>query len=261
MLINPQTRQKVKEAIQSGSVNTLFTPPTNRNLNQTKSNIIVPPSVIPASFGNVTPLIGSDGKTEFTAMEALAEAQKNGKVLSSLRDSDPYVLQNGGYHWTGEAVIYPAPNEKFGQKITYTDGNKVSYECAIPAQFQNETRQKALKLMNGYFNNDINAPHFEFRQDLKTKIWTLQINQPDALIQSGLLKLVSIPRKDDYYLTDGELVPNGAKSDSKNSDARYFYRVDNGSYLGLFLRDGGDGRRGVGAYGGPSGSHGVLAYV
>ena len=210
--------------------------------------------------GNVIPLIGSDGKTnEFTVMEALVEAQKNGKTLASLKDADAYVLKNGGWHWTGEAILYPGPKEKFGQKITYTDSNGVEYGCAIPFQFRNETGKAALKLMNGYFNNDINAPFFEFREGADG-IWALQINKPDALINAGHLKAVPIYRQNGWYLTDSEALPNGKKSDSTNQDARYFYQVGDGSYLGLLLRDVGGGRQVVVASRRPSGRHRVLVY-
>ena len=238
---------------------TLYKEATSKKKDDTTTTTTTQTTSIPKHFGNVVPLIGSDGTTkEFTVMAALAEAQKNGRLLSSLKDADPYVLQNGSYYWTGELILYPAPDKKFGPKLTYTDGNNVSYECNIPSQFQNETGQKALKLMNGYF--DDGTPYFKFAQKA-SNLWALHFNLPDQLIQSGLLKLVSIHRKNDWYLTDAELIPNGNKSASSDKAARYFYQIDNSSYLGLLRRDVDyDVRRGVNAGRRPSYRCGVLAY-
>jgi len=259
MLINPQTRQKVKEAIQSGSVNTLFTPPTNRNLNQTKT-VVIPSSVIPTSFGNVAPLIGSDGKIEFTLQEGLKEARLQGKTLVTLLDSDDYVLKNGGYHWTGDLIFYPKPGEKFGKEIRYKDGNdKQQYLIKVPQAFKDLTGDFLVKCIDGKHSDG--KPFYEYNYDNASKLWVVQLNHEDLLISSNLMHPANIHRKNDYYIVDSELIPNGAKVDSGNQAARYFWQDGSGTYLGLFRRGGDDGRQIVGAFGWPSGSHGVLVYV
>ncbi len=253
MLIKPENRKKVQDAIASGSVDKLFTPKNSRNLN---APIQTPNSpIIPVSFGNVAPLTGSDGNKIFTVMDALVEAKAQNKTLSSLKDADPYVLQKGGYYWTGEAILYPAPNEKFGPKLTYTDGNGVQFECDIPAQFQNLLGDNALKLMNGYFDDA--TPFFQFIQ-IAANHWKLQFNNVETLISDNLLKLVSIHRKYGQYLTDAQGVPNGQAS--KDKAARYFWQVDGGSYIGLLRRVGGGDWQYVNADRRPSDGGGVLAY-
>jgi len=220
-----------------------------------------PPSgAIPSKhFGKVAPLIGSDGKTkEFTIQEALAEAKKQGKTMVQLKDSDAYVLKNGGYYWTGDLICYPKPGDKFGEEIHYTDGNdNQDYLIKIPKVFQNLKGDHMLKLIQGQHSDG--KPFYEYNYDAGSKLWIVQINHEDGLIQSSHLHQVRIHRQNGYYITDAELIPNGAKSDSNNKAARYLYVDSSGPYLGLLLR-GGVGGRGVGADWRPSCRRGVLAY-
>jgi len=192
------------------------------------------PVSVPTPFGKIVPLIGKNGEKGFTAMEAVAEAIKQNKILAHLKDADAYVRKNRGEYWTGEFICYPALAKKFSTMLSYQDLNDVKYQVEIPPQFQKEEGTKALRLSFGYHSDG--SPYFEFRRNPSTRIWTLHFNQPDALIQLNLLQLVTIHRKDGWYLTDATKFPNGKASDEENPDARYFYQVYYGPYLGLLTR-------------------------
>jgi len=207
-------------------------------------------TLIPKSFGNVVPLIGSDGKKEFSVTEALAEAKKQGKLLASLKDADTYVMKNGGYYWTGTLIAYAEPGEKLGAEINYTDGNKVSYSLLIPSKFQNLTGETALILPYG---NDPQNPNYEFIQGA-INFWTVKINAPNLIVPT------LIKRSNDWYETDANMFPNGKSSDGTGVNDRYFWQVGNGSYLGLLGRIEDGGLQCVDAYWWPSLRHGVLVY-
>ena len=216
----------------------------------------------PSSLGKVVPLIGADGKKEFTLQEALAEAKKQNKIMVQLKDSDPYVLKNSGYYWTGDLICYPNPQEKFGNEIRYTDNNdNQNYLIKIPKAFQKLDGGHMLKLIQGKHSDG--KPFYEYNYDSASNLWVVQINHEDILIASGLLKDVRIHRNNGYYKFDANLIPNGAalpKGSSADDTFRYFWQVDNGSYLGLLFRDEVIGRQNVNADRRPSGCLGVLVY-
>jgi len=212
---------------------------------------IQPKPIPPTHFNKAIPLIGSDGTTkEFTAMEALAEAKKQSKLLASLKDADTYVMKNGGYYWTGTLIAYAEPGEKLGAEINYTDGNKVSYSLLIPSKFQNLTGETALILPYG---NDPQNPNYEFIQGA-INFWTVKINAPNLIVPT------LIKRSNDWYETDANMFPNGKSSDGTGVNDRYFWQVGNGSYLGLLGRIEDGGLQCVDAYWWPSLRHGVLVY-
>ena len=266
MLISPEKRQKVQEAIKSGTLGGLFTLTTTRNLNQVKTNIVVP-----SPFGSVTPLTDSNNKIlELGAWEAIDECIKQGKRPSTLLHADPYVLTNGNYYWTGGLIAYPKDKKtKMGKELLYHDDNTAShnvikdYILEVPNGFQDLTGDQMLLLFFNYFQDSTHTPYFQCIDTTfkGNPIKEIIINKPDDLISQGHLFSVKINRKDDWYETDaGLLIPNGAKSDSSNPGARYFWQVDGGSYVGLLQRDDGDDRQGVGAYWVPSDRLRVLVY-
>ena len=206
---------------------------------------------IPKSF-NVVPLIGSDGTTKkFTAMEALAEAKKQGKLLASLKDSDKYVLKNKGLFWTGDLIAYCAPGQTLGDGLDYTDGNKVSYSLQIPSKFQNLTGETALILPYG---EDPNQPNYEFTETHKN-FWMVKIINPNSIIPT------KIHRNDGYYKFDANLIPNGAALPQGSADNTFRYFWQRGaSYIGLLGGGVDGGRQDVGADWWPSICHGVLVY-
>ena len=259
MIISPKARQKVQEAIQSGSVGGLFAPTTTRNLNQVKIN-----PVVPSSFGNVTPLTDSNNKIlELGAWEAIDECIKQGKRPSTLMDADPYVLTNGNYYWTGGLIAYSKDKDtKLGEELFYTDENdNQKYVLKVPNGFQDLTGDQALLLFFNYFQNK--TPYFQCIDSTfkGNPIKEIVINLPNPLINQGDLFSVKINRKDGYYLIDSNLlIPNGIRADSSDKDARYFWQVDNGPYLGLLRRVDDDDGQVVGASRGPSFRLRVLVY-
>ena len=223
----------------------------NEAISKKQNDPPTPPKHIPPThFNKAIPLIGSDGTTKkFTAMEALAEAKKQGKLLASLKDSDEYVLKNKGWFWTGDLIAYCASGQTLGDGLDYSDGNKVSYGLQIPKQFQHLTGETALILPYG---NDSNQPNYEFTETHKN-FWMVKILNPSAIIPT------KIHRNDGYYKFDANLIPNGAalpQGSSADNTFRYFCQTG-ASYIGLLYRGGGGGR-GVSAIRGPSGRRGVL---
>ncbi len=205
--------------------------------NQQKQDATSKNNILAAkSLGNLVPLIGSDGTTKiFSAIGCIAEAQKQSRVLASLKDVGSHVLNNGGVYWTGEIIVYPGIGETFGRIFKYSDIYDQEYKCMIPSSFHILPNGKALKLMNGYFEDG--TPYFEFKQDLKGT-WILQFRQPGALVSSGRLKAVSIHRESGWYLTDADGFPNGTSTNPNDKDARYFEQLDYDPYLGLIASGG-----------------------
>ncbi len=214
--------------------------------------------ITPKSFGNVVPLIGSDKKTkEFTVMEALVEAKSQNKIIADLnKETDAYVLKNGGYYWLGRFITYPAPDAIFGKEIRYKDGNGKNYLMEVPQAFQKFKGDNALMLPYGVHSDG--SPRFEFNFDKASDLWVVSFNKADDLIQSNLLTTLAIKRKDGYYQTDASMFPNGKSADGKGANERYFWQVDGGPYLGLLRRDDDYDWQDVVANRRPSGRCGVL---
>ncbi|VVC02358.1 Uncharacterised protein [uncultured archaeon] len=223
------------------------------------------PISAPKSFGNVVPLTDSNNKIlELGAWEAIDECIKQGKRPATLKDADQYVLNNGGYYWTGGLIAYSKDKDtKLGEEFVYTDSNNnQKYLLQVPIPFQNLMGDHALILFFNYFQSK--TPYFQCIDSTfnNQPIKEIIINIPNALMTQGDLFSIKINRKDGYYLTDSNLlIPNGDKADSSDKDARYFWQVINGPYLGLFRRGVVDADLlSVGAVGWPSSCREVLVY-
>ncbi len=258
MLIKPENRKKVQDAIASGSVDKLFTPKNSRNLNAPSPAPASP--IIPVSFGNVAPLIGRNGETKFTVMDALVEAKAKNKILSSLQDADDYVLQKGGWYWTGVLFAYSKDqNTPMGPELIHVDGNGYNFLLKVPTNFQHLKGDHGLWLLHGYHSGG--QPYYEFNQDTHKgqKFWIVTINDADTLQNAGLLRDVGLPRKNSILrTTNADKFPNGDKASNNDPNARILWVWEDQSYVGLLGRVGDNVRQFVYANGGPSGGDGVL---
>ncbi len=260
MLIKPENRKKVQDAIASGSVDKLFTPKNSRNLNAPSPAPASP--IIPVSFGNVAPLIGRNGETKFTVMDALVEAKAKNKILSSLQDADDYVLQKGGWYWTGVLFAYSKDqNTPMGPELIHVDGNGHNFLLKVPKDFQSLKGDQGLWLPHGYHSGG--QPYYEFNQDTHKgqKFWIVTINNPDELMRLNLLQKTGLPRTNQILrTTNADKFPNGDKANDNDPDARILWVWEDNAYVGLLRRVGVNDRRYVVADRRPSYGDGVLAY-
>lgn len=224
-----------------------------------RQNVLPGDIIALASYG------GSKGKTQ---EEAVKEANEKKLIIANNLWADKDLNQDGGYSqrsgtypiWTGTMVAYEKPGVAFKDKIVCTDSEtSIAYVFEVPFQFKGKTNC-ILCIDHGFL--DDGKQIFEH-----VKLTTPQGDPPGVLIKVADLSLVkcieNYNKADGWYVPEKEFgIPVGSKSKDSVPDARYSWRINDGSYVGLVARgyDVVDGLRDVGAGGRPSVRLGVLAY-
>ncbi len=198
-----------------------------------------------------------------TQEEAVAAANSQRKILVTNLWADDDLVNKDGLNqrnntygiWTGLMVAYEKPGVALKDSITYTDSSsKITYTFNVPPQFKGE-KNCILCVAHGFLANG--TPTFQHKQVSGGTL--IEVADP------SLISLIKNYNKDDgWYLPEPQFgIPVGASSKDTNQAARYSYRINSDSYIGLVARvdvvDGG-GQRYVNADGLPSFLLGVLAY-
>ena len=222
-------------------------------------------NILPGQIMTLAEYNNSKGKTQEEAVKA-ANDQKliiasNLLADDDLNNKDGYNQRSGTYPiWTGTMVAYEKSGVALKDKITYTDSEtSITYVFEVPSKFKGK-KDCILCIDHGFLEDG--TPIFEH-----VKLTIPQGDPPGILIKvadQSLIKCIENYNKaDGWYMPEKDFgIPVGSKSKDSVADARYSYRINNGSYAGLVARgDYDDDRlRSVYAYLRLSLRLGVLAY-
>ena len=212
--------------------------------------------------GQISTLAEYDNNKGMTQEQAVKAANDQKLIIASNLWADEDLNVKDGYNkrnstcpiWTGTLVAYEKPGIEFGDMLTYTDSEtKISYTFQVPKQYQGKTNC-ILAIDHGFLADG--TPVFEHVQSGG--------NILIKVADESLIKLIkNYNQADGWYLPEKDFgIPLGRTVDSKDPNARYSYRLNDSTYVGLVAR--GDyfgGRlRDVVAVDWPSVRLGVLAY-
>jgi len=186
---------------------------------------------------NVTKIAQYDGNKGLTQRQAVETAnQRKLNLLTNKQFDERLVLTDT---WKKEKEVYPAwsgtlgayesPRKKLANIIQYTDPEtKVTYTFEVPQKMQGA---KDIALAVNHMVDAQGRPLITYENK----------GENDVIVkiadQSKIKVVEDFPRSDGWYATDPEFgIPTGSKISSSNSDARYLWQVDGGSYVGLAAR-------------------------
>lgn len=154
---------------------------------------------------------------EHTVIEAIAALNSSGKKAMSWQNLDKYVMENGGYYWSGLLFVRAAEGTTLGEKVEF---DHVVFE--VPAKWQGTDDQHALIISHEHLLVEGNT------------IFLKQGHESDV-------QVLETPRKDGYYMPNDWGFPNGKAVEYTKKEARFFWQRRD-AYVGLLARDGDGGR-------------------
>ena len=189
--------------------------------------------------------------------EGLARAGED-RVIASNKRLDKALNETGEWErfrelfpcWSGTMTGYEKPGKKLGKSVVYTDPEtKQRYVFPVPEDYKGA--KNAILA--------VEHPDYTLNRDGKDLVVAVKNIENLSLVEN-------FPTSDGWYLTDEKHgIPTGDEVNSSNDDARYLWRIEDGSRVAPVAR--GDGyyyvynydylRRLVGLYDGPSNSLGV----
>ncbi|MFH1285592.1 MAG: hypothetical protein ABIH99_03330 [Candidatus Micrarchaeota archaeon] len=204
-----------------------------------------------------------DNNKGFTLAQTIQELNARKLIILSTKFMDERLVNSS--EWKKERKVYPArcgplvayeetKDTKLGKEIIYNDPETGErYIFPVKLEFQGEKGLIAVE-----HNIISNASTIDIKKDGKDYVFVISSS-------ASVVLEPNFPREDGWYLTNQFGIPIGEKVSSDLLDARYLVQVDNGNFVGFFVRGGCyrggyGGRRSVDLYDSwPSFRFGVLA--